>query len=74
MPEGVDIRKLFEECITKFESKWLNQTPEKTPKQEAKLEVQFLEERPPSTTQITDKKLELIRKAKKSIKIIQPYI
>ena len=33
-----------------------------------------MEERPPKKTEITLKNIELIRKAEKSIKIIQPYV
>ena len=34
----------------------------------------FLEEMPPTKTQVTSKLLEIINKAEKSIKIIQPYV
>ena len=37
-------------------------------------EFQFLNEMPPKHTEVTDKLLEIIKKADKSIRIIQPYI
>ena len=38
------------------------------------MEYQFLQERPPIHTEITDNVLDIISKANKSIRIIQPYV
>jgi len=65
--QGQALLKVFSDLDEKFAAKHAST-------QESNVDFKFLEERPPSKTEVTDHILHLVRSAQSSIRIIQPYV